>query len=380
MGDRGDLSVLILDGNCQLSVMVLRSLAGIPNLKVHVLASYPETEVRFCRHRASFRLHAEPANDADYLKAIAETAQEVKADVLLPVSAVGIGFAAKHASDLKKIARLTTVPDLETFDTADDKWELARLMQQEGIPAPHTVLCTRDAAFMRALDSMDFPVLIKPTRSSHGTRIQSFRDRASLTRFLTDNHDDERPYIVQSRIPGYDIDCSVLCKDGRILAHTIQKALIENPVPFRTPLALEFVQHEAVLSVVRRLMRALNFNGVAHVDLRVDTSDDSVKVIEINPRYWASLPGSVAAGVNFPELALNLALDKSLPDFAYRPRRYMDALGLLKKWAHRASGVRVPAFRFSEIGWDSLFSDPLPSLWMSWKKIWKPFVRRVKAG
>ena len=368
--------MLIPDGNCQLSVNVLRCLALVPGLKVHVLACHPDSEVRFCRHRASFHLHPKPADDAEYLKAIAETAKRVQADVVFPVSHVGMDLAARHATALRRIARLMPVPDLNSFDTADDKWELAKLMQQEGIPAPHTVYWTRDAHFDRALDRMRFPVLIKPTRSSHGTRIQSFRDRAALDRFLADNRADTRPYIFQNHVPGYDIDCSVLCKDGRILAHTVQKALIEHPSPFRIPLALEFVRHDAVLAVVSRLMRSLNFTGVAHVDLRVDATDGSVQVIEVNPRYWASLPGSVAAGVNFPQLALQAALCRPLPPFEYRPCRYMDALGMLKKWVLRVSGGNVPAFRISEIGWESVLSDPLPFLCMSGKKLWKPFVSR----
>ncbi len=379
MKDRGERSVLIIDGNCQLSVVVLRSLARIPGLKVHILSSHPETSVRFCRHRASFHLHAGEDDDAAYFKAIAETAKRVKADVLFPVSGVGIGFTAKHKQALQKIARLAPVPSLDSFDTADDKWQLAQLMQREKIPAPHTLFWTRDDAFERELDRMRFPVLIKPTRCNHGTRIRGFEDRAALSRFLTDNRDDARPYIIQSRVPGYDIDCSVFCRDGRIVAHTVQKALIENPVPFRTPLALEFVHHDEVLHVVRRLMRALNFNGVAHVDLRVDSRDGRVKVIEINPRYWASLPGSLAAGVNFPKLALHAALGQPLPAFEYRPRRYMDAMGLLKKWTHRLPGGSPPAFKISEIGWEPLLSDPLPVLWMSLKKLWKPIAHFSKA-
>lgn len=380
MSELDDLSVLIIDGNDWLSVCVLRCLARIPNVKVHVLASHSETEARFCRHRASFRLHAESVDDEEYLKIISETTKIVKADVLFPVSRIGIGFAAKHTRALKQLARLMPVPDLQVFDTADDKWELSQFMLKEGIPAPHTLLWTRDAFFERALDSMRFPVLIKPTRSGNGDRIRAFKDRGSLKRFMETLREDTRPYIIQSRVSGYDIGCSVFCKNERILAHTIQKDIVENPTTFRPSLAYEFVRNEKVLAVVSQLIRGLNFNGVAHVDLRVDETDGEVKVIEVNPRYWSSLTGSLIAGVNFPQLALYAALEKPLPKYEYRLCRHMEAQGMLKKWVYGVSDGKRPSFRPSEIDWESVFFDPLPLLWMSWKILKKSLAKFLNTG
>ncbi len=170
---------------------------------------------------------------------------------------------------------------------------------------------------------------------------------------------------------GYDIDCSVLCKDGRILVHTIQKCIVPNPVPFRIPLAIEFVENAEVLKVAARLIRALNFNGVANIDLRVDERDGRVQVIEVNPRYWLSLLGSQSAGVNFPQLACLAALGLPFPKIEYQPRRYIDFLGIIKKWLYRPPAPGVRQFRFSEIDLRYCLTDPWPLVSLARTKLGK---------
>jgi D-aspartate ligase len=375
MDSRRERSILIIDGDCQLSMNVLRCLASVPGLKVHVLTSEPNSKARFSRHCASSHLHDSVGDDKKYIETIAKVAKRVKADVLLPVAKPGILFAIRNASALVQIAPLPPLPNQNSFDVADDKWKLAKLMQEKRIPAPKTIFYSRDVDFEQKLDSLTFPVLIKPPRSSYGTRIQMFEDRESLEGFLRSNREDTRPYILQNEVKGYDIDCSVLCKDGRILAHTIQKCIVPNPVPFRASLAIEFVQSEEVLQVATRLIRALNFNGVAHIDLMVDARDGSVQVIEVNPRYWLSLPGSQSAGVNFPQLACLSALGSPFPKIEYKPRRYIDLPGILKKWLYRPPAPGVAPFRFSEIDCGYCFTDPWPLVPLFWKKLWKSQLR-----
>jgi D-aspartate ligase len=375
MNSRQERSILIIDGDCQLSMNVLRCLASVSGLKVHVLTSEPNSKARFSRHCASSHLHDSVGDDKKYVETISDVARRVKADVLLPVAKPGILFAIRNASALLKIAPLPPLPSQGSFDVADDKWELAKLMQEKQIPAPKTILYSRDADFEQKLGSLTFPVLIKPLRSSHGTRIQMFEDRESLEGFLRSNREDTRPYILQNEVKGYDMGCSVLCEDGRILVHTIQKGIVPNPVAFRLPLALEFEENEKVLQVATRLIRALNFSGVANIDLRVDARDGSVQVIEVNPRYWLSLLGSQSAGVNFPKLACLSALGLPFPKFEYRLGRYIDFPGILKKWLYRPPAPGVAPFRFSEIDCGYCFTDPWPLLFLSWKKLWKSQLR-----
>jgi predicted ATP-grasp superfamily ATP-dependent carboligase len=127
---------------------------------------------------------------------------------------------------------------------------------------------------------------------------------------------------VQPLIAGYDIDCSVVCKDGKVLAYTIQKGIVSPKEQFRAAIGIEFLHNEEVISVVRRMMQLLNWSGVAHIDLRWDNDAKEIKVIEINARYWGSILGSLKVGINFPELAIQLSKGESIPTLEFREERY----------------------------------------------------------
>jgi predicted ATP-grasp superfamily ATP-dependent carboligase len=62
-----------------------------------------------------------------------------------------------------------------------------------------------------------------------------------------------------------------------------------------------------------RLLKALDWYGVAMVEFKVDPRDNVPKLMEINPRFWGSLELANAAGVNFPWLLYQTAMGR-LPE------------------------------------------------------------------
>ena len=362
------LSILIIDGESDHALKVLRCLANAPRTKIHVLSSAPNARIGSSRHYTSFRQHKYTDED-NFLKEIRTVAEQENVNVILPVNEPSVRFTAKYRELLEEFTNITPIPKLDTFETAVDKWLLGDFMQKLGIPTPKTIRGMRGGDFGEQLDEMSFPVLLKPTRGENGQGIRQFEDRLSLNTFLKNNHKDSSPYIIQNTIKGYDIDCSVLCKEGRILAHTIQKTIVPNQVRFRSPFAIEFVQHDEILRVVEQLVAALRLTGIAHIDLMVDETDQQVKVLEMNLRYWQSLMASLAVGANFPYLSCLAALDKPLPPTGYRCGRYIELMALLHVMANKSLAKNLPRFKHSEIGWRYLLADPGPSLRTGWNKL-----------
>ncbi len=166
----------------------------------------------------------------------------------------------------------------------------------------------------------------------------------------------------------YDIDCNVLCQDGTILAYTIQKGFIPGLRRFAPLVGIEFVENQQTLDVITRLVSNLRWSGVAHVDLRYDNQDKQVKLIEVNPRYWDSLLGSLFVGINFPYLAClsGLGVSFSRPD--YQLKRYVPLNVSIKQWVKRYLGKSKADFAFREISWKYDVADPLPGVMNLLKK------------
>ena len=57
------------------------------------------------------------------------------------------------------------------------------------------------------------------------------------------------------------------------------------------------------------LMRSLNYTGVAMVEFRVDEATGKWILLEINGRFWGSLPLAAAAGADFPLYLYQLLVD-----------------------------------------------------------------------
>jgi predicted ATP-grasp superfamily ATP-dependent carboligase len=372
-----DFTVLIPDGENMFAILVLRCLSQIPRLRTYILSNTPWAPIRLSRYGNQFFSNKRGKSDEGRLEAIWHTVKQMKADVILPVGQDTIRLMSKHAAILPQFAAVAPLPAVEAFDIAVDKWSLADWLKRNDIPHPPTMLFQPKKDFDKRVSDLQFPVLIKPTRGGNGRGIKYFNDPSVLLTFFKENLCLEE-FIVQSFVRGYDIDCSVLCEEGKILAYTIQKGFIEGYHPFGPPAGIEFLDDRATYDVVRRLVDRLHWSGIAHIDLRYDEQDKQIKVIEINPRYWGTLLGSLIAGVNFPYLACLAGLRAEVPKIEYQFKRFVAGTAAVKLLSQRfLKGNKADLnFDCSSIGF--ILKDPLPEILMGCVQTYKKVYPKAK--
>ena len=360
--------ILILDSGAGLLNPVIQSLQSAPGIEIHVLTREPGCPARYSRFVRSLAPWPRSAARAQDLKAVIQVLEQTRAKVLLPLDEPALELVASARESLLGLASLPLMPEPETLDLAGDKWRLSRFMERKGIPQPRTLLLETGK---EDLSSFPFPALIKKTKGSGGQGIRLFQTREELLEFLEDQGREVRGVILQKYLSGGEVDCSLLAQEGRLLAYTIQRPLLpKNSYDFAR--AIEFVHDPEALNLSARLMAELEYSGVAHVDLIRDQRSGRLKVLEINPRYWGSLVGSVRAGVNFPGLALRQALGLELPKPGFRETRFAtarEALRLLCRRLGRRGAAGVPLGQ-TNLGF--LLSDPLPVV--------AGFIRGFRAG
>ena len=84
-----------------------------------------------------------------------------------------------------------------------------------------------------------------------------------------------------------------------------------------------------LLKATRRLMKELRYTGVAMAEFKVNPRTGGWVLIEINGRFWGSLPLTIAAGADFPRYLYELMVhgrtgfpresNDLLPELAARP-------------------------------------------------------------
>ena len=272
-------------------------------------------------------------------------------------------FAIAQRPALETALRVLPLPTAAYYEIATDKGLLAAFMQCHRIPAPDTIadIQTNLAA---KLARFRFPVLLKPIDGAGGRGIVKYASAEALLAAVAALPAGSR-YIVQHCLEGYDIDCNVLYHNGRLVAHSIQKGLVPTGGEYAPTEAIEFVRDDAVLAVVDRLMRALHWNGVAHLDLRYDYGDHQVKVIEINTRFWLTVVGSaLTARVNFPALACLVAAGRPAAAAPFALGRYIPFASFWKlRYGQRERRPGDIRFDWRDTSVRAFLSDPLTKLY-----------------
>jgi D-aspartate ligase len=325
--------VLLLDDHGHHSLAVATCLAQIPGIELHVLSNIRWPAVRLSRFVTSFYTCPDTNNEAAQLDEIRRVSRAVRADVLLPVSESGARLLTRDRAAFNGQTHLPPLPPPELYETVVNKNSLAHCLDQHGIRSAPTFLFTSIAAAERDLKHLPFPVLLKPIFGGTGLGICRFDKPTPLLEALRSRPLASESYILQSYVPGRDVDCSVLCRDGRILAHTLQMSARPRRNPFAADDALAFVSHTAAFAAVEKAMAALRWSGVAHLDMREDERDGQFHIVDFSARFWMTLLGSLAVGVNFPHLACLAALKIEFPPPTFEPANYFTAQAALKELA-----------------------------------------------
>lgn len=358
-----NFNILIPDAESGHSVVVARCLGQIPGLRVHVIAENQWSALRFSRRRKYYFKRPPHKRQVIFLDRILNVVKQTDADVLLPVDEAAVRTVSQNFDSLKEVISIVPVPAVKTFDTATDKWKLAQFLSAQNIACPSTILLNHSFLNSRNFANLSFPILIKPRKGHGGHGIEFFKKDKQLLAFLAQNRNAlNNNYIIQKYIDGYDIDCSLLAKDGQILAYTIQKGFIQRSQKYAAPAGVCFLHEDGVLNVVQRTISALSFSGTAHVDLRYDPQDDNFKIVEINARYWGSLTASLLAGVNFPYLACLAGLGIPFDMPQYRLNRFIDHTTAIKQIINKCLHRKNQKVRFAETDFSFILSDPLAEL------------------
>jgi predicted ATP-grasp superfamily ATP-dependent carboligase len=207
---------------------------------------------------------------------------------------------------------LTFLPltDFASLDRARRKDEVLKLAARLGIPAPATVFPQALEEVRDRLQDLPIPAVIKPRLGSGSTGIRYVRRREDLWAAYLKAHEQSPLPLIQEYIPegGAAVGVSFLFnREHRPVAHFTHKRLRQYPLTGGPSTLRESISDPLVRDLGEQMLKALEWYGVAMVEFRYDPRDGLPKLMEINPRFWGSLPLAVYAGVHFPYLIFRTA-------------------------------------------------------------------------
>lgn len=323
MATRG--RALVLDGHRVHALDIVRTL-GQAGITVSVAASHADAIAFSSRYASRCEVYPDPAVNADeFLDWLERLLAKGECDLVIPVTDVTVVPISRNLARLQRFCAMAAQP-FEVLEQVTDKRRTLDLARRVGVPCPATVVVHSEAELDRHASGLRFPVVCKPMASgvwsAHGyVGLQVFYalDEQELRREVA-RRLPTCPVMLQEYRRGAGVGVEVLARDGKILQAFQHQRLHELPLTgggstYRTSVPLDPV----LLDYAGRLLGAIGWTGVAMVEFRVDVESGDVALMEINGRFWGSLPLSSRAGMAFAADLFDMLARGATP--ASRPYR-----------------------------------------------------------
>jgi predicted ATP-grasp superfamily ATP-dependent carboligase len=360
--------VFITDGHWRKTLAVVRSL-GRRGLEVTVGESSRVATAlfsKYCSRRVAYpsvRRHPEA-----FLTFLRKELTKRTYDMLIPMEEETLLLLARHKDELITLTQLPIPPYQDIRNVRDKGW-LLRYASEEGIPIPRTFWLEDVEDLKVVVDTLPPPWVIKPRISSGAFGIAYVEREEDLPEAYHKVHRRFPFPLIQERIPpaGEAFGCSALLDHGgQVKACFVHRRLRDYPVKGGPSTLRESVRHQQIEELGIRLLRSLQWYGVAMVEFKVDPRDNQPKLMELNPRFWGSLALAIHAGVDFPFLLYKMATGKGFDpvlDYELGARcRWLlpgDILHFLTN--PQRFHLQPSFFQFRGMGYDILSrDDPMP--------------------
>jgi protein-tyrosine-phosphatase/predicted ATP-grasp superfamily ATP-dependent carboligase len=313
--------VLVLGDDNRSGLAVVRSL-GRAGLEVWLGTEAPDSVVPLSRYvRRTIPLPGTAFRVEDWVAQLRALLERERFDLVIPTSDNALVPIATRRAVFEPLARFA-MPDAAGFEGSYSKDKTMAMARRVGVPIPPTVAVDSPAGLgeLRARRDLPFPLVLKPVSSKvwNGGRrfdlkVRSARDRAELEASAAEML-RVSPILIQARVPGVGIGQEFLASEGRIV-DVFQHERVHEPLAgggssYRKSVAVD----ERILESSRRLLADLRWTGVAMVEYKQDRQTGDYALMEINGRFWGSLPLAVAAGVDFPHRLYLLLTGRALPE------------------------------------------------------------------
>ncbi len=209
----------------------------------------------------------------------------------------------------------TVTPSLNTLEYLIDKGNFAKILIENSLPHPETILIKEREDFNKVPDEFFVNAFLKPHDSQKffsqfdvkAFDVQSRKDAKS--KFL-EAQSKNIPVLIQEYIPGspsdhYFID-GFANKEGKIIAKFARRRLRMFPPDFGNSSYMASVPIEEVrgaLNTLEKLFPLISFKGIFSAEFKKDTRDEVFKILEINTRPWWYVDFASRSGINVCKLA-----------------------------------------------------------------------------
>ncbi len=252
------------------------------------------------------------ASDPSYITAIQNAILKFNLDAIIPGS-------EPEANILSKNKHLFKIPIIsnahEIMPLMMDKFATTSKLKALGLPTIRTI---KVEDWKKALSLFDFPMIIKPTTGTGGSKGVSLCSTEVEMQTILNNLPSNSGYCIQPVIGSEDEEYTVGVlsdKDGKLIDSIVMKrkliglSLLDTKKVGETNFSIStgysqgfFIRYKFIQDFCEQLALAIHSTGPLNIQLRIHKNE--IYVFEIHPRFSGTTTMRADVGFNEPDILL----------------------------------------------------------------------------
>ena len=370
------MTVFVTDGAERTSLAIARSL-GKKGIEVHCGESYRFSTTALSKYCTKNFVYPDPQIDCkQFINRLVDILKNGDYEAIYSsreVTTIPISYYKKELERYVKVP----FPDYDKMLMAHDKAKTFKFAMECGIPMPKTYFVESMEELEKVSDTIMYPVVVKPRCKTTWNGGRPMMLKVTAKNYVKEKKDlitisDEiykksgKMPLIQEYIYGEGYGVEVLFNHGEPRAVFVHKRLREYPITGGASTLRESIYNEKMENIALELMENLGWHGVAMVEFKLDEKDGKPKLMEVNGRFWGSLPLSITSGVDFPYLLHKMTTEGDVkPVFEYKAGvkcRWLvpgDMLWLVSSLKNRNDKWNVASefFKFNGMEYDILSKE-----------------------
>ncbi len=211
----------------------------------------------------------------------------------------------------------------ETIDLAEDRDRFRKIMNELGIPQPQSGMASNLEKALQVAGKIGYPLMVRPSYVLGGRAMEIVLDEDMLKQYMAAAVDvsPDRPILIDKFLENaIEVEADAI-SDGTdafvpaVMEH-IELAGVHSgdSACVLPPVSISTKHIETIEEYTRKIAIELNVVGLMNIQYAI--SDDTVYILEANPRASRTVPlVSKVCNIPMARIATQIILGKKLPDF-----------------------------------------------------------------
>ncbi|MFT5584740.1 MAG: carbamoyl-phosphate synthase large subunit [Cognaticolwellia sp.] len=255
-----------------------------------------------------------PASAANYVESILELCEREQIDILVPTVDMELLPISERRADFEAAGTKLLLAPQGCLELCLDKWKLMQACGPQ-LPVPQSAVLTEDLE----LSSIPLPCIVKPRDGAGGRGFKIINtpiDWADQPR--------DGSMLIQEYLPGDEYSVDVLIDaDGTFHAAVPR---LRMKVDSGVAVTARTVRDTELMDLSERVARVIGLRFVGNIQWR-RRADGRPALLEVNPRFPGTMPLTIAAGVDMPQLST-----ASLMGHAIHPLAPFEEIAIVRRW------------------------------------------------